>query len=78
MDEAKRGGAVGVTGGTREGNLWRPTILASVQPSMRVSCQEVFAPLVVVDRYSDVREAIRAVDRSAFGLQAGLSPTTFG
>jgi acyl-CoA reductase-like NAD-dependent aldehyde dehydrogenase len=39
---------------------------------MRVSCQEVFAPLVGLYRYSNINEAIEGVDESDFGLQAGL------
>ena len=39
---------------------------------MRVSCQEVFAPLVGLYRYTDIGEAIQGVDASDFGLQAGL------
>ncbi len=37
-----------------------------------MSCQEAFAPLVVLYRYERVEEAIAAVDESDFGLQAGL------
>jgi acyl-CoA reductase-like NAD-dependent aldehyde dehydrogenase len=72
VNEAQKDGAAVLTGGTRKGNLWQPTVLAEIQPSMRVSCQEVFAPLVGLYRYSDIREAIAAVDNSDFGLQAGL------
>jgi acyl-CoA reductase-like NAD-dependent aldehyde dehydrogenase len=72
VNEAKQNGAEVLTGGNRDGNLWQPTVLASLQPSLRVSCQEVFAPLVGLYRYSDVRQAIEAVDDSDFGLQAGL------
>ncbi len=72
VNEAKQGGAEVLTGGTRAGNLWQPTVLAAIQPTMRVSCQEVFAPLIGVYRYTDVRQAIAAVDDSDFGLQAGL------
>ena len=72
VEEARQGGAQVLTGGTRKGNLWQPTVLAELQPEMRVSCQEVFAPLVGLYRYTDVRAAIRAVDDSDFGLQAGL------
>ena len=39
---------------------------------MRVSCEEVFAPLVGLYRYTDIHQAIKAVDTSDFGLQAGL------
>ncbi len=72
VNEARQGGAEVLTGGTRSGSLWLPTVLASLQPTMRVSCQEVFAPLVGLYRYTDVRAAIAAVDDSEFGLQAGL------
>jgi acyl-CoA reductase-like NAD-dependent aldehyde dehydrogenase len=39
---------------------------------MRVSCQEVFGPLVGLYQYTDVSQAIRSVNASDFGLQAGL------
>ena len=72
VNEARQNGAEVLAGGSRERNLWQPTVLASLQPTLRVSCQEVFAPLVGLYRYSDVRQAISAVDDSDFGLQAGL------
>jgi glyceraldehyde-3-phosphate dehydrogenase (NADP+) len=72
VNEARQGGAEVLAGGARAGNLWQPTVLAALQPAMRVSCQEVFAPLVGVYRYADVRQAIAAVDEGDFGLQAGL------
>lgn len=70
--EAQKGGAKVLTGGSRTGNLWQPTVLDEIQPTMRVSCQEVFAPLVGLYPYTDVSQAIAAVDDSDFGLQAGL------
>jgi acyl-CoA reductase-like NAD-dependent aldehyde dehydrogenase len=70
--EAQKNGARLLTGGSRSGNLWQPTVLLDVKPTMNVSCREVFAPLVVLYRYEDVNEAIAAVDDSDFGLQAGL------
>jgi len=72
LDEAKAGGAEVLTGGEREGNIWQPTVLASLHEDMKVSCQEVFGPIVGLYRYTDVQTAIRAVDASEFGLQAGL------
>ena len=70
--EAKQAGAKVLTGGSRDGNLWQPTVLANLQPTLRVSCQEVFAPLVGLYPYSDIKQAIAGVDESDFGLQAGL------
>jgi len=72
LEEAKAGGAEILTGGTREGNIWQPTVLASIHEEMKVSCQEAFGPLVGLYRYTDVQAAIRAVDNSEFGLQAGI------
>lgn len=72
VKQAREDGAKVLAGGRREGSLWQPTVLADLQPAMLVSCQEVFAPLIGLYRYADIREAIAAVDNSDFGLQAGL------
>ncbi len=70
--EAVEGGAELLTGGDRDGNLMRPTVLASIEEDMNVSCQEVFGPVVGLYRYNEILQAIQAVDDSDFGLQAGL------
>jgi glyceraldehyde-3-phosphate dehydrogenase (NADP+) len=72
LDEAKEAGAEVLTGGERENSVWRPTVLANLRDDLRVSCEEVFAPLVGVNRYTDVESAIDAAARSEFGLQGGL------
>jgi acyl-CoA reductase-like NAD-dependent aldehyde dehydrogenase len=72
IDEAKAAGAEVLTGGERENSVWRPTVLANLRDDLRVSCEEVFAPLVGVNKFSDVEEAIDAAGRSEFGLQGGL------
>jgi acyl-CoA reductase-like NAD-dependent aldehyde dehydrogenase len=72
LDEARARGARVLTGGEREGNLWRPTVLEDAPEDVRVSCEEVFAPLVGLTSFVDVREAIDAAGRSEFGLQAGI------
>jgi acyl-CoA reductase-like NAD-dependent aldehyde dehydrogenase len=43
-----------------------------VNPSLPVCSQEVFAPVVVVDRFADFRDAVRRVNFSDFGLQAAV------
>ncbi|HEY5294580.1 MAG TPA: aldehyde dehydrogenase family protein [Gaiellaceae bacterium] len=70
--EAVDAGATVLAGGTREGSLWRPTVLAGVREDLRASCDELFAPVVVLSRFDDVSDAISAAGRSEFGLQAGL------
>jgi len=72
VQEAIKAGASVLTGGTREGNLWQPTVLSDVDEEMKVACMEIFGPIMAVFRYTDPVDAIRAVDNSSFGLQAGL------
>jgi acyl-CoA reductase-like NAD-dependent aldehyde dehydrogenase len=70
--EAKAAGATVLTGGEREGCVWWPTVLTDVREDLRVACEEAFAPLVGITRFSDIEDAIDAAARSDFGLQAGL------
>jgi acyl-CoA reductase-like NAD-dependent aldehyde dehydrogenase len=72
IEEAVAKGAKVLAGGARSGALWEPTVLAGLQENMRVSCEEVFAPVVGLTPFADVRAAIDAAGRSRFGLQAGL------
>ena len=72
IQEAKNSGATILTGGERYGNLWQPTVLANIEEDMKVACQEIFGPVMSLFRYIDVGQAMRAVDASSFGLQAGL------
>ncbi|TFH00833.1 MAG: aldehyde dehydrogenase family protein, partial [Calditrichales bacterium] len=72
LNEARRGGAKILAGGTIQGKMMQPTVLTDVDPDMRVSCKEVFAPLVVVYKYKDINDALTRVNDSEYGLQAGL------
>lgn len=72
IEEAVEYGARIVTGGTVENGVLMPTILTDVPSNAKVSCQEVFAPIVVVSRISSIEEGIRAINDSNYGLQAGI------
>jgi acyl-CoA reductase-like NAD-dependent aldehyde dehydrogenase len=72
IEEAVRGGARLLCGGGRKGLVVEPTVLTGTKPDMKVNCQEVFGPVVTVEPYKDFDEALRRVNQSAFGLQAGL------
>jgi acyl-CoA reductase-like NAD-dependent aldehyde dehydrogenase len=72
VEEAVASGAKVLAGGTRSGSLWQPTVLSGLREDMRVSCEEVFAPVVGLTPFADVRAAIDAAGRSEFGLQAGI------
>jgi len=43
-----------------------------------VNCQEVFAPVVTVEPYDDFEEALQRVNRSPYGLQAGVFTSDMG
>ncbi|UFJ40901.1 aldehyde dehydrogenase family protein [Brevibacillus humidisoli] len=72
IEEAKQGGAVVAAGGTAEGNVLLPTVLLKADAALSVSCQEVFAPIVLINKVSSAQEAIDLVNDSRFGLQAGI------
>src|SRR5437868_14760607 len=58
VQEAVRGGARLLTGGTRKGSILEPTVLAGTRPDMKVNCQEIFAPVVTVEPYTDFNAAL--------------------
>jgi acyl-CoA reductase-like NAD-dependent aldehyde dehydrogenase len=72
VDQAVKGGSHLLCGGKRDGNFYEPTILMDVPEDQPISNQEAFAPVTVIYRYSDFEVAIRAVNRSRYGLQAAL------
>jgi len=70
--EAVVTGAKVVTGGTRQGALFAPTIVADVSPSMKISCAELFGPAVAFTPFENVDEAIALANDSRYGLAAGV------
>jgi len=60
-----------LTGGDENG-LIKPTVLANVPDDARVSCDEVFGPVVVVNPVDSIDEAIERANGTRFGLQAGI------
>ncbi|MBZ5573344.1 MAG: aldehyde dehydrogenase family protein [Acidobacteriia bacterium] len=72
VQEAVRGGARLLAGGQRKGSILEPTVLTGTRPEMKVNCQEIFAPVVTVEPYEQFDEAVKAINRSPYGLQAGI------
>jgi glyceraldehyde-3-phosphate dehydrogenase (NADP+) len=76
---ALQGGAKALLAGERlSPTLLTPTILTDTQPSMSVCADEAFAPIVVIERYHNFEEALRRVNESRFGLQAGIFTKSIG
>ncbi|MFD2445733.1 aldehyde dehydrogenase family protein [Bacillus sp. CGMCC 1.16607] len=72
IDEAKANGAKVAYGGHAGARILKPTILLNVASTEKVSCQEVFAPVVHINAFEDFSDAIDYVNDSEFGLQAGV------
>src|SRR5271166_1059751 len=72
IDEAVHSGARLLCGGDRKGSVVSPTVLTSTRPDMKVNCQEIFGPVVTVEPYQTFDEALRRINNSNYGLQAGL------
>lgn len=68
VDRAVGQGATLLTGGTREGAFFAPTVLADVTPEMEVYREELFGPAAVVYRVADEDAAIALANDTSFGL----------
>jgi acyl-CoA reductase-like NAD-dependent aldehyde dehydrogenase len=60
-----------LTGGEHEG-LIRPTVIANVSDDAKVSCQEVFGPVCIVNPIGSIDEGIDRANGTRYGLQAGV------
>lgn len=76
VEEAREAGATVLAGGRARPDLgplvYEPTILTDVPSSSPVCHEEVFGPVVVLQRVSDVHEGIRLANDSDYGLNASL------
>jgi acyl-CoA reductase-like NAD-dependent aldehyde dehydrogenase len=73
VEEAVAGGAKVVTGGTigADGVLV-PTLLADVDPDMKVCAREVFGPVVTIQAYDALDDALALANHTDYGLQAAI------
>src|SRR5262249_8125498 len=71
VQEALQDGATLLCGGKRRGSVMEPTVLTGTRPDMNVNCQEIFAPVVTLEAYDDFAQALRQINESPYGLQAG-------
>jgi acyl-CoA reductase-like NAD-dependent aldehyde dehydrogenase len=73
VNEAVGAGATVLAGGRRLGPaMYAPTVLTGVPETARVCAQEVFAPVVGLYSFDDFQDALARVNRSPYGLQAGV------
>lgn len=72
IDEAVAGGAQVACGGDLRDGMLAPTVLTGTAPDMKVCALEVFGPVVAVQTYRNVDEALGLANDSRYGLQAAI------
>jgi acyl-CoA reductase-like NAD-dependent aldehyde dehydrogenase len=72
IDEATAAGAKVATGGRVRDGVLEPTVLTDVTPDMKVCSLEVFGPIVAVQRYRKLEDAIALANDTRYGLQAAI------
>lgn len=53
-------------------NICSATVLANTDPQMRVMCEEVFGPIVCINKFNNLNAVIHEVNNSDYGIQASL------
>ena len=72
IEDAVAGGAEILTGGDVRDGLLAPTVLRGVTPDMKICRDEVFGPVVGVQTYRTLDEALALSNDTRYGLQAGI------
>jgi len=72
IEEAVSRGARRLAGGPRQGAVVPPTLLASIDDSMKVGCREVFGPLLSIVPFESLDAAIARVNATPYGLACGI------
>lgn len=71
VDAVEKGSTL-LCGGERDGAMLQATLLENVAPDLDVNTQEAFGPVAILSRFSDFDDALKEVNNSDFGLQAGI------
>ena len=72
VEAAVDAGATLLCGGNRDGNMLEATLLENVDKDQDVVCQEAFGPVAILSRFDNFDDALKEVNDSVFGLQAGI------
>ncbi|MGB0901757.1 aldehyde dehydrogenase family protein [Halocynthiibacter sp.] len=72
VSEAIEQGAVLVTGHKRDGAFYSPTVLTNVPENASVRCEEVFAPVVIIEAFDELSETLNKANQPDFMLHAGI------
>ncbi len=72
QEAVAQGGKVVAGGALRADGVLEPTVITDATPSMKVCSEEVFGPVVAIQAYDDVDQALSIANDTAFGLQAAI------
>src|SRR3954454_23766154 len=72
IEEARGRGAEILVGGETENGLICPTVISGPPGDAKVACDEVFGPVVTMDGYDTIEQAIERANGTRYGLQAGI------
>jgi len=72
VSEAVADGASVIAGGGVAGTVMKPVLLEGVRPGVKLYNEEVFGPVLTLEPFDDLDEAIGRVNSSQYGIQAGI------
>jgi succinate-semialdehyde dehydrogenase/glutarate-semialdehyde dehydrogenase len=83
VEDAVNGGASVITGGAPPSNLDRgffyaPTLLANLTPGMRAMQEETFGPIMLLNRFDDLAQALHQANSTPYGLAAYVLTNDMG
>ncbi|MGM0562869.1 MAG: aldehyde dehydrogenase family protein [Pseudomonadota bacterium] len=70
--EAIEGGAACLAGGQRKGAMLQATLLENAPAGCKIVEEEAFGPVATLSVFDDFETVLQEVNRSRFGLQAGI------
>jgi aldehyde dehydrogenase (NAD+) len=78
IEKGETEGAKLLTGGAEppegldRGYFVRPTVFSEVTPEMTIAQEEIFGPVLVIQPYDDVEDAVRIANDTEYGLAGGV------
>ncbi|MEC5424083.1 aldehyde dehydrogenase family protein [Virgibacillus sp. C22-A2] len=85
VQSAKEDGATIATGGKvaeiegfENGHWYEPTVITDVTPEMKAVKEEIFGPVVVVEKFTDEKDVIRRANDTKYGLGSAIWTTNQG
>lgn len=72
INEAVQNGAKLLCGNERNGSILSATLLENVDKNEKIYAQEAFGPVAILESFNDFSQALKVVNDSRYGLQAGI------